>query len=256
MLKVNEISKNFNGVQALKSVSMTFYDGEIHGLLGGNGAGKSTLMKIVSGVYPPNSGSIELNGKRVVFHMPIDAYDAGIRIVHQELSLIRSLTIAENLLIHKFTNGGALRFVNRKVHETDARSILSEWNIDADPSAKASEVSMGTRQQVEIARELSTGGNIIILDEPTSSLTNKEIEQLFNFIRVLRDKGFIVIFISHRLNEVTDLVDRMTVLRDGEVIGTKEAKDIDVSEFCNLISGKNLNDLFPKMQTKIGSTAL
>jgi len=256
MLEVIDISKSFSGVHALKSVSMTFHDGEIHGLLGGNGAGKSTLMKVVSGVYPPDSGSIDLNGKRVAFNTPTDAYSAGIRIVHQELSLIRSLTIAENLFIHKFTGGAALKWVDRNTHERNARSILSEWKIDVAPSAKASEVSMGIRQQVEIARELSTGGNIIILDEPTSSLTNKEIKQLFTFIKSLRDQGFIVIFISHRLNEVTELVDRMTVLRDGEVIGSKETKNINVSEFCKLVSGKHLNDLFPKTQAKIGGTAL
>lgn len=256
MLEVKDISKSFEGVHALKSVSMTFHDGEIHGLLGSNGAGKSTLMKIVSGVYPPDSGSIEINGKQADFGTPVDAYGAGIRIVHQELSLIRSLSIAENMFIHKFTNGSAFKYVNRKVHEEHARLVLSEWDVDADPSIKVAEVSMGIRQQVEIARELSTGGNTIILDEPTSSLTNKEIKQLFAFVRILRDKGLIVIFISHRLNEVTELVDRMTVLRDGEVVGTKQVKNIDASEFCNLVSGKNVNDLFPKMQAKIGSKAL
>ena len=256
MLEVKDISKSFEGVHALKNVSMTFYDGEIHGLLGSNGAGKSTLMKIVSGVYSPDSGSIEINGKQAEFGTPVDAYGAGIRIVHQELSLIRSLSIAENMFIHKFTNGSAFKYVNRKIHEEHAKSVLSKWDVDADPSIKVAEVSMGIRQQVEIARELSTGGNIIILDEPTSSLTDKEIKQLFAFIRILRDKGLIVIFISHRFNEVTELVDRMTVLRDGEVVGTKEVKSIDVSEFCNLVSGKNVDDLFPKVPAEIGSKAL
>ena len=256
MIEVKNITKNFKGVQALKDVSVKFYDGEIHGLVGENGAGKSTLMKVMSGVYPPDSGSLELDGTPVSFRTPIDAYDRGIRIVHQELSLIRSLTIAENILIHKFRDGSLLRYVDKKKNEDGAKRILEEWGIHIDPSAKVSKASMGVRQLVEIARELSTGGKIVILDEPTSSLTTKEIDHLFTFLRSLRDKGFIVIFISHRLNEVTDLVDRVTVLRDGVKIATVEASNIDAAQICNLIAGKEMTELFPKTESKIGDVAL
>jgi ABC-type sugar transport system ATPase subunit len=256
MLEVKNISKNFGGVQALKNVSIQFFDGEIHGLVGGNGAGKSTLMKIVSGVYSPDKGQIELDGATVAFHRPIEAYDAGIRIVHQELSLIRSLTIAENVLIHKFRGGSFVSFVDRRKGLTEAQKVLEEWDIQVNPSTKVSRVSMGVRQLVEIARELSTGGKIIILDEPTSSLTPGEMDHLFRFLRSLRDKGFVVIFISHRVNEVTDLADRLTVLRDGAVVATREAKSIDAGQICNLIAGKDMSELFPKTESKIGDLAL
>lgn len=256
MLEVSNISKSFKGVQALKNVSITFLDGEIHGVVGENGAGKSTLMKIISGIYPPDSGTIKINGVTVSFANPIEAYNAGIRIVHQELSLIRSLTIAENIFIHKFRNGKAFKFIDRKKLELDAKNTLAEWGIDLDPSTMVGQVPMGLRQIVEIARELSTSGKIIILDEPTSSLTDKEIERLFKVIKLLRNKGYIIIFISHRLNEVIELADRITVLRDGEVITTDKTSNFSSDQICKLIAGKEINELFPKTNTNIGDIAL
>jgi ABC-type sugar transport system ATPase subunit len=256
MLEVKNIIKNFKGVQALKDVSIKFYDGEIHGLAGENGAGKSTLMKIISGVYPPDGGSLELEGTPVSFPTPIDAYDCGVRIVHQELSLIRSLTIGENMLIHQFRKGSWIKYVDRKKIDAEAKKRLGEWDIHIKPSTRVTETSMGVRQLVEIARELSTGGKIVILDEPTSSLTNKEIDHLFKFLKTLKDKGFIVIFISHRLSEVTALVDRITVLRDGVKVGTEETNNINAGQICNLIAGKDMCELFPKTEANISDIAL
>ena len=256
MLEVKNISKSFRGVHALKNVSACFYDGEIHGLVGENGAGKSTLMKVVSGVYPPDCGVIDLDKAPRSFESPIDAYNAGIRIVHQELSLIRSLSIAENMFIHKFRNAGPLAKVDRRKLEEDAQKTLKEWNIDLDASQKVKDVSMGVRQLVEIARELSTGGKVVILDEPTSSLTYKEIDQLFDVMKLLKSRGYALIFISHRLNEVTDIVDRITVLRDGEVMVTAEKKNLTPVQMVNMIAGKEVKDLFPKTEVEIGDTAL
>ena len=256
MLEVKEISKHFGGVQALKNVSVAFRDGEIHGIVGENGAGKSTLMKIISGVYPPDHGTIELNGAKGSFHTPVEAYNAGIRIVHQELSLIRSLSVAKNMFIHKFRGASAFRFVDEKKYEDEARGMLKEWEIDIAPSTMVSELSMGARQLVEIARELSTGGKVIILDEPTSSLTYKEIDHLFNVLRILRDKGYVVIFISHRLNEVSNLVDQVTVLRDGEKMATAETKNLDVDQICRLIACRDMSELFPKTEATIREVAL
>ena len=256
MLEVKEISKHFGGVQALKNVSVAFRNGEIHGIVGENGAGKSTLMKIISGVYPPDHGTIELNGAKVLFHTPVEAYNAGIRIVHQELSLIRSLSVAKNMFIHKFRGASAFRFVDEKKYEDEARGMLKEWEIDIAPSTMVSELSMGARQLVEIARELSTGGKVIILDEPTSSLTYKEIDHLFNVLRLLRDKGYVVIFISHRLNEVSNLVDQVTVLRDGEKMATAETRSLDVDQICRLIACRDMSELFPKTEATIRDVAL
>jgi len=258
MLEVKNIVKNFRGVHALKNVSATFYNGEIHGLLGENGAGKSTLMKIVSGVYPADSGIFLLDGEEVIFQNPQDAYNAGIRIVHQDLSLIPSLSIAENMFIHQFRRH-SLRFVRRKDLQKKALGVLEEWGIDLDPATGVSSVSMGIRQLVEIARELSTGGKVIILDEPTSSLTFREIDRLFDVMRMLKAEGYTLIFISHRLNEVTTVVDRITVLRDGEMVASGEKKDMDTHRIVSLIAGKEMDDiggLFPKTEAAIGDVAL
>ena len=255
MLAFKGISKSFKGVQALKAVSFSIPNSEIHGIVGENGAGKSTLMKILSGVYRPDCGTIEFDGTLVSFDSPEEAFNAGVRIVHQELSLIRSLTIAQNMFIHRFRRA-KLTFIDQKAIEAEAAKMLREWNIDIPPSTLVSELSMGSRQLVEIARELSTGGKIIILDEPTSSLTFKEIDLLFNVLRLLREKGYIIIFISHRLNEVIGLVDRITVLRDGEIVATADKKDLTTSQIVNLIAGKDLRDLFPKTAAAIGNVAL
>lgn len=255
MLEIKNVSKSFRGVHALTNVSTKFYDGEIHGLAGENGAGKSTLMKIVSGVYPQDEGVIEIDGVPVDISSPLDAYNHGIRIVHQELSLVRSLSIAENIYIHNFRNGG-LSFVDRKKLERNAKKLLLEWGIEVEPSAKVAEVSMGVRQMVEIARELSTDGRIIILDEPTSSLTDKEITRLFKLIGEIKEKGYIVIFISHRLNEMIELADRITILRDGEMVTTTSTDNLNPSQICKLIACKELDDLYPKVETRIGDVAL
>lgn len=258
MIEVREIVKNFRGVHALRNVSANFYDGEIHGLLGENGAGKSTLMKIVSGVYPADSGTILLDGREAVFQNPQEAYNAGIRIVHQELSLITSLSIAENMFIHQFRRH-SLRFVNRKDLRKRALDTLKQWGIDLDPATNVGSVSMGIRQLVEIARELSTGGKVIIPDEPTSSLTFREIDFLFDVMRKLKMEGYTLIFISHRLNEVTALVDRITVLRDGEMVASGEKKDMSAHRIVSLIAGKEMDDiggLFPKTDAEIGGVAL
>lgn len=256
MLEVRNISKSFQGVKALKNVSAVLNDGEIHGIVGENGAGKSTLMKIVSGVYKYDSGEILIDGQPVSFSSPQDAYNAGIRIVHQELSLIWSLSIAENLFIHKVREGRLLTIVDRAKLAADARKLLADWGIDVDPRKKVSEISMGLRQMVEIARELSTNGKIIILDEPTSSLTEKEITKLFDFVRLLRSKGFIIAFISHRLNEVVELVDRITILRDGELIGSYKTNEMTADQVCRLIAGKEMSELYPKESVQIGDVVL
>ena len=236
MLEIVNVSKNFGGVEALKSVSTKFYNGEIHGTVGENGAGKSTLMKIISGVYKPTSGEIFLEGKKVNFETPTDAYNAGIRIVYQELSLINSLTIAENIFIHKFKDGKIFKIVKRKELENKAEIILKEWGMEVKASEKIANVNMGTRQLIEIARELITEGKIIILDEPTSSLTSKEIVYLFKVVRMLKEKGFILVFVSHRLNEIIDLADRITVLRDGEVVANSLVKSLTFGQICKLIN--------------------
>lgn len=256
MLEIVNVSKDFRGVKALKKANAKFYAGEVHGLVGENGAGKSTMMKIVCGLYSATSGTIKLNGKPVTFHTPHDAYTAGIRIVHQELSLIRSLSIAENIFIHKYEKGSFFKTVDREELAKKAEKMLNDWGINVDARQKVSYYSMGVRQLVEIARELSTGGQVIILDEPTSSLTATEIKKLFEIIKKLKEQGLTIIFISHRLDEVTKLVDRITVLRDGETIGTALTKDMTPEEICTMIAGTDMSNLYPKIETDVGDVML
>lgn len=256
MLEISNIKKNFGGVKALKGVSTKFYKGEIHGLVGENGAGKSTLMKIISGVYKPTAGEIFLAGKNVKFETPTEAYKAGIRIVYQELSLINSLTIAENVFIHDLGDGKIFKIIKRKELERKAENILREWGIEIKASKKINNVSIGIRQLIEIARELVAGGKIIILDEPTSSLTNKEIDHLFKVVRILNEKDFILVFISHRLDEIIDLADRITVLRDGEVVANSLVRDLTFKQICKSIAGEDINSLYPKIKTEIGKKVI
>ena len=254
MLEIKNVTKWFKGVHALSDVSVAFNEGTIHGVVGENGAGKSTLMKIISGVYSADSGEIYLNGELCNFQSPREAYDRGIRFVHQELSLIESLSVAENLYIHRFRNQKVLKLARRKQLCEEAKAILDFWKIDVDPAKKVSDISISMRQMVEIARELSTEGKIIILDEPTSSLTENEIEKFFEFLRDLRSKNYIVIFISHRINEILNLVDRITVLRDGELIGTRDTEEMNPDEIVHMIANKQLSELFPKSLVPIGDT--
>ncbi len=205
MLEIANVTKNFDGVKALNNVSAKFYEGEIHGLVGENGAGKSTLMKIISGVHKQTAGEIFMDEKKVSFNTPAKAYDAGIRIVYQELSLIDSLSIAENIFIHELREGKIFKIVKRKELEKKTNEILKKWGIEIKASEKIANVSMGIRQLVEIAREMVTEAKVVILDEPTSSLTNREIDQLFKVVKMLKDKGIILVFISLILNEFISL---------------------------------------------------
>lgn len=256
MLEVVDIHKNFRGVHALKGVSTAFFNKEIHGLVGENGAGKSTLMKIISGMYPPNKGELHIDGESLKLKNPREAYIFGIRIVHQELSLIKSLSVAENIFIHKFKEGKFTKQVNRKQLENQAQKMLDEWDIQVDVKEKVSHVPMGVRQLVEIARELSSGGRIIILDEPTSSLTNTEIEKLFTVMKKLKKSDIITIFTSHRLSEIIQIVDRITVLRDGEMVGTSKTEELNSEQICTMIAGTDIASLYPKENASIGSNAL
>ncbi len=255
MLIAKSISKSFGGVHALKDVDLELHPFEIHGLVGENGAGKSTLMKILAGVYPPDSGSILLEGEALHLRDPKQAHDMGIRIVYQELSLFPALSVAENLYMHRFSEAG-LRSVNRKALAREARGLLEEWRLEIDPRARVEQLPVGKRQLVEIAREVATKGRVLILDEPTSSLTNKEIDYLFDVLDRLKKAGMCVVFISHRLNEVLRIADRVTVLRNGERVGTLSRERLTPKEIITLIVGREVKELYPKKAVEIGGILL
>lgn len=255
MIRAKGISKNFGGVHALKNIDLEFMPGEIHGLVGENGAGKSTMMKILAGVYPPSSGSIFLDDVPVQFRDPKHARDSGIRIVYQELSLIPDLTVSENLYLHRFSSGG-FRPVRRRSLITEAMSLLKQWGLDLSPGDRVESLPMGKRQLVEIAREVAKEGRLLILDEPTSSLTNREIEYLFDVLARLKRGRMSIVFISHRLDEVLRIADRVTVFRNGSKVETVPRKELSPGRIVSLIVGREIKNLYPKVEVPFGEVIL
>lgn len=258
-LVLSNIEKRFPGVYALRGVSFDVRPGEVHALLGENGAGKSTLIKIISGVHRPDEGSIALDGKPVVLHSPNDAKHYGIATIYQELGLYPELSVAENIFTghtpkRKF---GPFEIVDWPQMEARSREILAELNIhDLDVRRKVGELNVGNRQRVEIAKALSLNARILIMDEPTAALTEADVERLFGIVRLLRDRGVGIIYISHRLNEVFELADRVTVLRDGQYVDTRMVKDVTEQDLITMMVGRRIDDLFPKMDAKFGEVVL
>jgi ABC-type sugar transport system ATPase subunit len=236
-------------------VSLEFAGGAIHGLVGENGAGKSTLMKLLAGVYAPDAGGIYLDGRPIHIRDPKHARDIGIRIIYQELSLVPTLTVAENLFLHRFSAGG-LAPVGRQALFRESAALLKEWDLTVAPTDRIERLSMGQRQLIEIAREVAREGKVLILDEPTSSLTNREIEGLFAALHRLKQKGVAVIFISHRLDEVLRISDAVSVLRNGETVGTLPRTELTADRMIALIVGREMSELYPKAEVPIGEPLL
>jgi ABC-type sugar transport system ATPase subunit len=245
-LAMRTISKRFPGVQALDRVSFDLRAGEVHALVGENGAGKSTLMKILSGVYQPDAGTILLAGEEVTFSGPRAAREHGIAIVHQELNLFPNLTVAENVFGGDMPARGLLALEDRTRAAQVSASYLSRFGLSLDTRTLVRSLSIGQQQVVEIARALAQKARVLILDEPTSSLAETEAEVLFNLIDQLRADGMCVIYISHRLEEIFRLADRVTVLRDGEYVATRTVAEIDIATVIRLMVGRQLEDVYGK----------
>src|SRR5512133_22015 len=255
MLECKSVSKNFPGVQALKGISFQVPLGEVHAVIGENGAGKSTLMKILSGVYTDFEGEIYKDGKRLQLHSPHDAQQHGIAIIHQELNLIPELTIAENIFLGRemYTPLGILDY---KKMEAAASLLLERLNLHIHPKRHVRGMRMGEQQLVEVAKALSLNASLLILDEPTSALSENEIERLFLVINTLKEDGVTMIYISHKLDEIFRISDQVTVLRDGSFIGTLETKKTDQKELIRMMVGRTLIEMFPKVHVKIGDELL
>ena len=259
LLQMQGINKNFPGVQALKDAHFEVRRGEVHALIGENGAGKSTMIKIVSGVYQPDSGDIQLDGRAAHFSNPREAHLAGIATIYQELGLYPELSVAENIFMGHAPMKKRLGFltIDWERMETGAENLLAELNIhNLDVGAKVGALNVGNRQRVEIAKALSLDAQILIMDEPTAALTESDVEQLFSIVRLLRQRGVSIIYISHRLNEVFELADRVTVLRDGETIGTQQVADTSEAELISMMVGRKIENLFPKQDAEIGAVVL
>lgn len=254
VLQMIKVSKRFPGVQALRDVSLEVRPGEIHGLLGENGAGKSTLMKILSGVYRKDSGQIILDGREVDVHNPHDAQLRGITIIYQELNLMPNLTVAENVFIGREPN--RFSFVNwRELHKRTSE-LMGRLGIALSPDSLVGNLSVAAQQMVEIARALSVESRIIIMDEPTSALTDNEVQHLFAIMRDLKAQGLGLIFISHRMDEIFEICDRITVLRDGELVGTRDVSDINADDVIQMMVGRPVSELFGQGNNKPGDVVL
>jgi ribose transport system ATP-binding protein len=250
---MQNICKIFGGVKALQNVCIQIKPGEIHALVGENGAGKSTLMKILSGAYIKDSGDIYLNGKKANINSPKDGIKNGISVIYQEFALIGSLTVAENIFIDKLNDKG--RLINWKSLRERAKKVLESLGFGDIPANKlVSELSVAHQQVVEICKALARESSVLILDEPTAVLANKEVEQLFKLLKDLRAKGVSIIYISHRLEEIFRLSDRITVMKDGGYVGTYETSEMNEKKLVSLMIGRTLESYFPYRESRIGET--
>lgn len=252
LLRISNVSKSFPGTLALDNVNLDVYEGEIHAICGENGAGKSTLMKILSAVYPYGSyeGEIYFGGQQARFSNVKDSEQVGIRIIYQELTLVPQMTVAENILLGSEPNSFGI--INQDQLYSDTEQLLKDYGLDIPYYARVASLGIGQQQMVEIAKALSGKARLLILDEPTSALTIDETKVLMNIIRDLKSRGVTCIYISHKLEEVFEIADRITVLRDGQLVGTHDAADLDQNKVISLMVGRELKSQYPPREANIG----
>jgi ABC-type sugar transport system ATPase subunit len=251
LLEFQNVNKTFSGVPALRNVSFCVKKGEIHALLGENGAGKSTLMKILSGAYTKDSGEIIFERQKYKFKDTNESEKVGISIIYQELNMIPELSVAENIFIHRQPERKS-GFIDWRKMRRDASDVLSKVGLDVNPSALVRTLSVAQQQMVEISKALTKNLKLLVMDEPTSSLSDSETKNLFEVIRSLQKRGVTVIYISHRMEEIFELCDSYTVMRDGEVIVSGRIQDTTIDNIIRSMVGREMNQVFPKHEFKIG----
>jgi ABC-type sugar transport system ATPase subunit len=256
VLTMSNITKSFSGNEVLHAVSFDLNAGEVHTLMGENGSGKSTLMKILMGIYQRDQGTIRLFGEDVAFSTSAQALEHGIAMIHQELSPVLDMEISENIFIGREIRDRSGLLVNIRESRRRAAELLAQFSLHLDPAAKMRSLSVGQCQLIEIIKAISCNAKIIIMDEPTSAITEKEAELLFEQIRRLRAQGVSIIYISHKMEEIFKISDRITVLRDGNYIGTRKAADLDTGELIKMMVGRELSDIFPKKTVPRGEVVL
>ena len=252
ILTMKEIDKSFPGVHALDHVNFEVRRGEVHALMGENGAGKSTLMKVLTGIYKKDSGTITYEGKETEFHSTREAQDAGVVIVHQELNMVGDLTVAQNIFIGREPKKG-FKIDDKKMIE-ESKKLFEELHIDINPREKMSNLTVGKQQMCEIAKAISHKAKVIIFDEPSAALTEKEIADLFTIIRDLREKQLGIVYISHRMDEIKVITDRVTVMRDGGYVGTLITKDSSKEDIINMMVGRVIYE-DPKTESAVPKDA-
>lgn len=248
ILEMDGISKSFPGVKALDNVKFNVRPGTVHALMGENGAGKSTLMKCLFGIFHKDAGRILMNGEEINFKSPHEALVNGISMVHQELEQVRERNVMDNVWLGRYPMHGM--FVDEKKMYEDTKKIFDDLEIDTDPRSKLSKLTVSQRQMVDIAKAVSYNCKIVVMDEPTSSLVEKEVVHLFKMIRQLKKKGVGIIYISHKLSEIYEIADDVTVMRDGQWIDTSKVKDVTIDQVVEMMVGRELTNLFPPKTNK------
>jgi inositol transport system ATP-binding protein len=255
LLEAEGITKRYPGVVALDGVEIRVRPGSVHAVMGENGAGKSTLMKILAGNIQPNEGEIRVKGQPRHFHNPRDATNAGVAMIHQELLLVPDMTIAENMWIGREPLG-RLGIVDHGELNRRTRALLEQLGIALDPERRLGSLTVANQQMVEIAKAVSYDSEILIMDEPTSAITDKEVDHLFRIIRQLRGEGKGILYITHKMNEVFTIADEITVFRDGRYVGTDRAENLDQNKLITMMVGRELTQMFPKSEAEIGEEIL
>ncbi|MCP5049501.1 MAG: sugar ABC transporter ATP-binding protein, partial [bacterium] len=257
ILHIEGVDKSFPGVKALSNMNLDLKYGEVHGVCGENGAGKSTLMKIITGVHKPDCGRITLRGEEFTVHNPNEAYAHGIAIIFQEMSLFPDLTVLENLFMgHEYRKNflPGIKMLDYPAMQEKADEIFGRLGMQVDPDARVANLGVATKQMVEIAKALTFDSQILILDEPTASLTSKEVDTLFDTIGKLKSEGVSMLYISHRLDEIFLIADRVTVIRDGEHIETADVENVEENQLVSWMGGRTLSNLYPKETVEIGES--
>lgn len=254
LLEFKKVRKEFPGVVAVNDVSFDIRKGEVHIIIGENGAGKSTLVKMVSGIYPIGGGELYLDGKRYAPENVVDAQAHGVNMIHQELNMMVNRTVAQNVFIGREPQKGLL--VDERKMNADCKQLLESIEIDIAPTTMVRDLSIAQQQMVEVAKALSTNNKLLIMDEPTSSLTQKEIDELFRITRKLRSEGVAVVYISHRMQELLEIGDRVTVMRDGCYVGTRNVKDITMGDLIPMMVGRKIDNVYNREYNEAGREIL
>jgi inositol transport system ATP-binding protein len=255
LLEIEGIRKAFPGVVALDNVRFRLRAGTVHALMGENGAGKSTLMKIIAGIYTPDQGEIRVKGRPLVLHGPLDALNQGIAMIHQELNLMPFMTVAENIWIRREPLN-RFGFVDHAALRQQTQSLFDRLGIDIDPEAEVRGLSIASRQMVEIAKAVSFDSDVLIMDEPTSALTENEVGHLFRIIRQLRAQGKGIVYITHKMNELFEIADEVSVFRDGKYIDTKLSTEVTRDDIIKMMVGREVTQMFPKETVPIGDVVM
>jgi rhamnose transport system ATP-binding protein len=256
VLECRKIRKDFPGITALDEVDFQVRTGEVHALIGENGAGKSTLVKIITGILQPSSGTLVHRGRIVEFRSPLASQAAGIAAIHQEASMFPELSVTENIYMGHHLTRGAARLLDWRSMRTRTRSLLERLELEIDPDTAVRDLSVAQRHMVEIVKALSLDAQIVIMDEPTSALSLREVQDLYKIIRQLRAEGRAIVFISHKFEDIYEIADHFTVLRDGRYVGEGPVAGTDIDAIIQMMVGRSLKQMFPKMQVPIGETVL